>query len=88
MRYQFIEEHHVEYPVTLMCQVLGVAHSSYYGRRKQPLSRWNMADLLLLMHIRNISAERRESYGSYRIQAELTEQNIDTMMQFPAFYVL
>lgn len=76
MKYQFIEEHRDEYPVTLMCQVLEVARSGYYQWRKQPLSKRKMADLLLLMHIQDIFAESRDTYGSYRIQAELAEQGI------------
>ena len=35
-----------------------------------------MADLLLLMHIQDIFTESRETYGSYRIHAELTEQGL------------
>lgn len=76
MKYQFIEEHRDEYPVRLMCQVLEVARSGYYQWRKQPLSKRKMADLLLLMHIKDIFEQSRETYGSYRIQAELTEQGI------------
>lgn len=76
MKYQFIEEHRDQYPVRLMCQVLEVARSGYYQWRKQPLSKRKMADLLLLRHIQDIFTESRETYGSYRIQAELAEQGI------------
>lgn len=50
MKYQFIEDHRDQYPVTLMCRVLEIARSGYYAWRKQPLSARQMADLLLLMH--------------------------------------
>jgi len=76
VKYQFIEEHRDQYPVRLMCQVLEVARSGYYQWRKQPLSKRKMADLLLLRHIQDIFTESRETYGSYRIQAELAEQGI------------
>jgi putative transposase len=76
VRYQFIEKHRDEYPITLMCRILEVVRSGYYEWRKQPLSMRKMADLLLLMHIKDIFAESRETYGSYRIYIELTEQGI------------
>ena len=76
MKYQFIEAHRQQYPVTLMCRVLTVARSGYYHWRNQPLSAQKMADLLLLMHIQYIFTQSRETYGSYRIQAELAEQGL------------
>jgi len=76
VKYQFIEEHRHEYPVTVMCQVLEVARNGYYKWRKQPLSARKVADLVLLMHIRDIFEQSKETYGSYRIHAELAEQGI------------
>lgn len=76
MKYKFIETHRVQYPISLMCRVLNVARSGYYEWRKQPLSAQKMADLLLLMHIRDIFAESRNTYGSCRIQAVLAQQGL------------
>lgn len=76
MKYQFIEDHRKQYPVTLMCQVLEIARSGYYAWRKQPLSARKMADLLLLMHIQDIFEQSRQTYGSYRIQATLADQGL------------
>ena len=76
MKYQFIEAHRQEYPVTMMCRVLEVARTGYYKWRKQPLSARKVADLVLLRHIRDIFEQSRETYGCYRIQAELAEQGL------------
>ena len=76
MKYKFIEAHRDQYPISLMCRVLAVVRSGYYEWRKQPLSARKMADLLLLMHIRDIFAESRNTYGSCRIQAVLAEQGL------------
>jgi len=76
VRYQFIEEHRDQYPVTLMCRILAVTRSGYYEWRKRPLSARKMADLLLLRHIQDIFEQSRETYGSYRIQAELADEGI------------
>jgi len=59
-----------------MCRVLAVARSGYYEWRKQPLSAQKMADLLLLMHIRDLFADSRNTYGSCRIQAVLADQGL------------
>jgi len=76
VRTQFIEEHRDQYPVTLMCRILAVTRSGYYEWRKRPLSARKMADLLLLMHIQDIFEQSRETYGSYRIHAELADEGI------------
>jgi len=76
VKYQFIEDHRDQYPVTLMCQVLEIARSGYYAWRKQPLSARKMAELLLLMHIQDIFEQSRQTYGSYRIQATLADQGL------------
>ena len=76
MKYHFIEDHRDQYPVTLMCRIFEVARSGYYAWRKQPLSARKMADLLLLMHIKDIFTESRDTYGSYRLCIELAEQGI------------
>jgi putative transposase len=76
VKYQFIEDHREQYPITMMCRVLDIARSGYYAWRKQPLSARKMADLLLLMHIRDVFEQSRQTYGSYRIQATLVEQGL------------
>ena len=54
MKYQFIEAHRQEYPVTMMCRVLEVARNGYYQWRRQPLSARKVADGVLLMHIEDV----------------------------------
>jgi putative transposase len=76
VKYQFIEDDREQYPITMMCRVLDIARSGYYAWRKQPLSARKMADLLLLMHIRDVFEQSRQTYGSYRIQATLVEQGL------------
>ena len=76
MKYQFIEAHRQEYPVTMMCRVLEVARNGYYQWRRQPLSARKVADGVLLMHIGDVFEQSRETYGSHRIHAELVAQGI------------
>ena len=76
MKYQFIANHDQEYSVTFMCRVLGVVRSGYYRWRTRPLGKRKMANLILLMHIKDIFKQSRETYGSCRIQAELTDEGV------------
>ena len=76
MRYQFIEEHRADYPVTLLCRVMQVVRSGYYAWRNEPLSLRKVADLVLLQHIEDIFEEGRQTYGSARIQGILADQGI------------
>ncbi|MEN8173535.1 MAG: IS3 family transposase, partial [Chloroflexota bacterium] len=74
MKYQFIEDHRGEYPVSLMCQVLRVSRSAYYAWRQAPRSAREMADLALLEQIEEIFEQSRQTYGSYRVFVALRER--------------
>ncbi len=44
MKYRFIAQHHQEYPVTTMCQVLEVSVSGYYAWKQRSASARQIAD--------------------------------------------
>jgi putative transposase len=71
MKYQFIAEHAIIYPVTRQCQVLEVAISGYYAWRQQQTRKRQQADGALLAAIEAIYHQNRRLYGSPRIHAEL-----------------
>lgn len=72
MRYQFIEGHQDEFPVQRLCKVLGVSPSGYYAWQTRPVSQQVQANEKLLVQIRAIHNRSRKTYGSPRVQAELT----------------
>jgi len=45
MRFRFIEDRRADYPVSLMCDVLGVSPAGYYAWRARPESRRSAANL-------------------------------------------
>ena len=62
------------YPVTIMCQCLGLTTSSYYNWRRCPLSRRAQANQALLKEIRTIHLSGRGVYGSPKIHRILKKQ--------------
>ena len=74
MIYAFIGEHMGEFPVTRMCQVLGVSSSGYYDWRGRPASERQRANEKLLAAIRQEHRVSRQTYGSPRIHAALQQQ--------------
>ena len=76
MRFQFIEDHRDEFPVTRMCKELAVSPSGYYVWRKRPLSALEMANQELFHKIEVVYNENRGVYGSPRIYHELDDQGV------------
>jgi putative transposase len=76
MRFQFIDEHRDEFPVTRMCQVLSVSPSGYYAWRQRPVSAREMANRQLMEKIKTVHTESHETYGSPRVYRELREQGV------------
>lgn len=74
MRFRFIEDHRADYPVTLLCDVLGVSPAGYYAWQSRPESRRTAANRDLVDDIRRIHRDTRGRYGSPRIHVELKAQ--------------
>jgi transposase InsO family protein len=77
------------YPIALMCRVLGVSRSGWYAStaRARPSAREH-EDAELLVRIRAIHAASRETYGSPRVCAQLrrnghevSEQRVARLMK-------
>jgi putative transposase len=74
MRFRFIEDRRADYPVALMCEVLGVSPAGYYAWRSRPESRRSVANRALVDDIKRIHRDTRGRYGSPRIHVELKAQ--------------
>jgi putative transposase len=70
-KYQFVAAQASEYPVSVLCRVLGLARSGYYAWRKRPLSGHAQQDAELTAQIREIFSDSRQTYGSPRVHAQL-----------------
>src|SRR3984893_10892915 len=74
MRFRFIEDRRVDYPVTILCDVLGVSPAGYYAWRARPGSRRSVANRGLVDDIKRVHRDACGRYGSPRIHAELRAQ--------------
>ena len=74
MRFRFIEDRRTDYPVTILCEVLGVSPAGYYAWRSRPESRRSAANRDLVEDIRRVHRDSSGRYGSPRIHAELAAQ--------------
>src|SRR5262245_47133237 len=77
-KYKFVAAHASEYPVTMLCRVLGLARSGYYAWRQRSLTAREERDEQLTSQIRTIFADSRRTYGSPRVHAELQAQGVRT----------
>ena len=78
MKCAFVDAHKNEFPVGVLCNVLGVPKSSYYHalRRQQVPSKRDKANLALLEQIKTVFTKHKRRYGSPRVHAELNKQQV------------
>lgn len=69
--YRLISAEKATFPVSVLCEQLGVSRSGYYGWERRPPSARPLADAELTGLIREIHGKFRKVYGSPRIHAEL-----------------
>ncbi len=74
MRFRFIEDRRADYPVRMMCGVLGVSPAGYYAWRSRPESERSSTNRDLVDEIKRVHRNTCGRYGSPRIHAELKAQ--------------
>ena len=76
MRYQFVADHHHQYPVTALCHALDLTRSGYYAWRDRPASRQACENERLVAEMRVIHREYKGRYGSPRMAEELRSRGL------------
>jgi transposase InsO family protein len=71
--FSFIQGHKDHWPVTLMCNTLGVTTQGFYAWSHRPTSQQQLRRDALLVEIRDVHAECKQCYGSPRIYQELVK---------------
>ena len=76
MRFEFIDDHQGDFPVTRMCKALNVSPSGYYAWRKRPVSVREMANQELMVKIEAVFEASDRTYGSPRVYRALIAQGV------------
>jgi putative transposase len=76
MSYEFIAQQQDNYPISRLCQTLGVSRQGYYAWREHVPSARQQADVVLASQIQRSYHHSQRTYGSPRIQADLKAQGI------------
>lgn len=71
VKYACIQEHRGEFPLSLMCRVLGVSRAGFYACRQRRQSARSLRDEQVRRKVCSIHAQSRATYGSPRVHAEL-----------------
>jgi len=77
MIFAAIDRQRDEFPVTVLCRVLGVSASGYYAWRERPPSAREVENQGLTERIRTIWERFRGLYGAPRIHAELLAEGVE-----------
>jgi putative transposase len=70
-RFRFVEAEAAQFPVSLLCRVVGVTRQGFYAWKRRPASARELADRELSERIRAIFLATEEIYGAPRIYSEL-----------------
>lgn len=71
MSRRFVSEHRGEFPVTRLCELVGVPRSSYYEWSTRPLSDHFLDDVDLAAEIFEIHVASKRTYGAPRVAGQL-----------------
>lgn len=74
MRFAFIRRHASEYPLGLLCRVLGVSRSGYYAASARPRSARRRDDEALAQAVARVHLASRRTYGAPRVHHEVRQQ--------------
>jgi putative transposase len=72
--YELVDSEKAAFPVSALCEAVGVSRSAYYAWCKSTLSERELANERLLAEIRAIHVEHEARYGSPRMLDELRDR--------------
>ena len=71
MKFAFISEEKVAFPVAVLCRLLSVSSSGFYARQGRPKSSHALRDEVLSAHVAAAHFASNRRYGSPRVHADL-----------------
>jgi transposase InsO family protein len=76
VKYTFIAAQKAEFPVSVLCSVLGASRSGYYAWCARPQAAREQQDAILAEAITEVHDQSRGTYGSPRVHAELKQRGV------------
>ena len=76
MKCDFVDAEKAAFPIRRLCKVLELSPKTYYARRSRAKSARALGDEQLLVLIRAVFEESRETYGSPRVHAALAADDV------------
>jgi putative transposase len=74
--FQFVAAEKTNYPISLICRILGVSRSGFHAWELRPPSERAVSDAWLTERIRKLHERSRGSYGARRIHLDLRDEGI------------
>jgi putative transposase len=74
--FRFIAAEKANYPISLLCRMLGVSRSGFHAWERRSPSDRELADAWLVERIREIHIESRHTYGARRIHRALRHRDV------------
>jgi len=71
-----MEQMRPDYPLGVLCRVLGVSSSGFHARRSRGPSRWAQQEARLEIEIRAAHQRTRQTYGPERLQRDLATYGV------------
>ncbi len=72
----YVREQVHQFPVAVLCRVLGISRSGFYAWDRRAASRRSSQDEVLARRIKTIHLASHGTYGAPRIHAELAEEGV------------
>jgi len=74
MTFGFIAAEKARFPISRMCDVLGVSQSGFFAWQDRPACRCQQQDMVYLAHIRTAFALSNGTYGGPRMHRDLVDE--------------
>ena len=74
--FQLVDAEKANYPVTVLCDVLGISRSGFYALKARPPSARSKSDAKLAVEVAAAHAKNRNWYGSPRVHRALRKKGV------------
>ena len=81
--HRFIAAERANHSVSTLCRVLGISRGGFYAAERRAPSKRQLGDERILVAIREIHKDSRETYGAPRVHAMLARRGVHPSRKRP-----